>query len=165
MPESELDNRSRARVSTLAGGIAAGLAGTAAMSGIQRLQRRLTGHNPRYLPASAMAELLRVRPQGRVGTRRLNALAQALFGATSGTMRGVVGLTGTDGTRAVLGTFALLVTTSYGALVLLRSTDPPWAWTGQELCTDLVHKAILAAGASVAYEALHRTERGPERRR
>ena len=163
---SSLDDDELDALMSIAGRIMReGLAGTAAMSGIQRLQRRLTGHNPRYLPASAMAELLRVRPQGRVGTRRLNALAQALFGATSGTMRGVVGLTGTDGTRAVLGTFALLVTTSYGALVLLRSTDPPWAWTGQELCTDLVHKAILAAGASVAYEALHRTERGPERRR
>jgi hypothetical protein len=132
-------------------GLAAGLAGTVALTLSQRIEMRLSGRPPSDLPAQVAEGLFRISPRGR--RRELVATAMHWINNTSsGLSRAALGAAGLRGAPAVAGTFVLYLG---GEALLFRSLGfEPAALRP----VDALHAAVYAATASGAYELLDRFE-------
>jgi hypothetical protein len=128
-------------------GLAAGLAGTAALTLSQTIEMRITGRPPSDLPAQVAEGLLGISPRGR--RREHVATATHWFNNTaSGLGRAALGGAGIRGAPAALGTFALYL--GGAALVFTRLGVAP----ALPRPVDLVHAGVYAAVTSSVYELL-----------
>jgi hypothetical protein len=135
---------------TAARGLAAGLAGTAALTVSQRIEMAITGRPPSDLPAQVAEGVLGISPHGR--QRELVALGTHWFNNTSsGLGRAALAGAGLRGAAAVLGTFVLYL--GGGAVLFTRLGIAP-AVPRQ---VDLLHAGVYAAVTSSVYERLERS--------
>jgi hypothetical protein len=138
----------------LARGLAAGFAGTVALTISQRIEMRLTGRPASDLPAQVAEGLLGISIRGR-RTRAVAAFGEHWFNNTvSGVGRAVLAAAGLRGAPAAAGTFALY----FGGSALLFSrlglAPPPWRRGARQLAIDVLHAGVWAATTSAAYELL-----------
>jgi hypothetical protein len=134
---------------TGARGLAAGLAGTAALTVSQRIEMRVTGRPPSDLPAKVAEGVLGISPRGR--QRELVATATHWFNNTSvGLGRAALGSAGLRGAPAAFGTFVLYL--GGGALMFTRLGVA----SAVPRPVDLVHAGVYAAVTSTVYERLDR---------
>ena len=133
----------------IARGLAAGFAGTVALTLSQRIEMRLSGRPPSDLPAQVAEGLFRISPRGR--RRELVATAMHWINNTSsGLSRAALGAAGLRGAPAVAGTFVLYLG---GEALLFRSLGfEPAALRP----VDVLHAAVYAAATNAAYELLER---------
>ena len=151
----------------LARGLAAGVAGTAAMTGFQELVRRVRGDGGRPprrwadTPAAAQIgkRLLEGVFEQRVTLRRAPLLTHAfhwgygtalggLYGLVQGTVRAnpwAMGL-GFGGTAWAL---------SYAELVPMGLQKPPWEYEPAAIATDLSYHLVYGLGVAGGFEALN----------
>lgn len=135
----------------LALGVAAGLAGTAAMTATQAIEMRLTGREPSLVPGRVLAGLLRRDAQGEE-LERLSVAMHWGHGIAMGALRGLMGHPG--GRVVGLGHFVGLWSGDGALYVALGVAPPPWRWELSALLTDLGHKGVYAAVTSAAYGRL-----------
>jgi hypothetical protein len=133
----------------IARGLAAGFAGTVALTLSQRIEMRLSGRAPSDLPAQVAEGLLGISPRGR--RRELVATAAHWINNTSsGLSRAALGAAGLHGAPAAAGTFVLYLG---GEALLFRSLGfEPAALRP----VDVLHAAVYAAATNAAYELLER---------
>ena len=136
-----------ALLGTAARGLAAGFAGTAALTVSQRIEMRITGRPPSDLPARVAEGLLGISTTGR--RRELAGVAAHWVNNTaSGLGRAALGAFGLRGPPAVAGTFVLYLG---GEALLFRSLGfEPAALRP----VDVLHAAVYATVTNTAYERL-----------
>ena len=136
-----------ALLDTAARGLAAGLAGTAALTVSQRIEMRITGRPASDLPARVAEGVLGISPRGR--QRELVATATHWFNNTSsGLGRAALGAVGLRGLPAAVGTFGLYL--GGAALLFTRLGVAP----ALPRPVDLAHAGVYAAVTSGVYERL-----------
>jgi hypothetical protein len=142
-------------VGTLSKGVAAGLAGGAVMTAIEKAEQALTGRPDSYVPGHTLAHLLGLPHPDR---DRLGRNLAMHFGtaATAGVLRGAMSAANLRGPAAsFLHTWVRLAIdqtlenrTGVGA--------PPLSWPRQELVIDVAHKAVYAFATGAVADALIR---------
>lgn len=137
-------------------GLAAGLAGTAAMTLSSRLEAKLRRREPSTTPARAASQVLGVAPVDDRGERRFNNLVHWGYGTGWGAVRGVLGAVGLSGVPAA---GLHLAAVWGGEQVVLPATGAGSAateWGGTEVAIDVWHHVVYAAATSIAYAWLDR---------
>lgn len=137
-------------------GLAAGLAGTAAMTVSSTLEAKVRGRDASTTPARAASRVLGVAPVDEVGEKRFNNLVHWGYGTGWGAVRGLFAATGLSGLPA---TAAHLGAVWGGEQVVLPATgagEPATKWGGTEVAIDLWHHVVYAAATGLAYAWLDR---------
>lgn len=137
-------------------GLAAGVAGTAAMTVSSTLEAKLRGREPSTTPARAASKVLGVAPVDEQGERRFNNLVHWGYGTGWGSIRGVLGAIGLGGAPATL---AHLAAVWGGEQVVLPATgagSPATQWESKEVAIDLWHHAVYVTAVGAAYAWLDR---------
>jgi hypothetical protein len=140
-------------VSKAGRGLAAGFAGTVALTASQRIEMRLTGRPPSDLPARVAEGVLRIHPSGRrrelVGTA-----AHWCNNTASGLGRAALDRAGLRGARAAAAGFALYLGGSAVLFTGLGLAPPLWRRPPRELAIEAVHAAVWAGVTNAAYEVM-----------
>jgi hypothetical protein len=141
-------------VAAIGNGLAAGLAGTAAMTVSSTVEMKLRGRAPSTVPARAAAKVLGVEPTDE---RRFATFVHWIYGTAWGAVRGVIGTLGCRGPDAAALHFATVWGTELAVLPALDIGVPPaWRWSATEIAVDAFHHAVYATVTSAAYEWLDR---------
>jgi hypothetical protein len=137
-------------------GLAAGVAGTAAMTVSSTLEARMRHRSPSTTPARAATAVLGVAPVDDRGERRFNQIVHWGYGTVWGGVHGVLAASG-------IGTVAATVAHAgavWGAeQAVLPATDVASTanqWQPSEVALDLFHHAVYAAATAMAYRWLER---------
>jgi hypothetical protein len=146
-------------------GLAAGFAGTIALTVSQRIEMSLTGRPPSDLPARVAEGVLGISPRGR--SRALVAFGTHwLNNTTSGLGRALIAGTGLRGAPAAGATFVLYLGGSAFLFTRLGLAPPPWRRGARELAIDMIHAGVYSVATSTVYELLDRPgTAGEEERR
>jgi hypothetical protein len=140
---------------TAARGLAAGFAGTVALTASQRIEMAVTGRPPSDLPVKVASGVLGIKPRGR--QRALVGFATHWFNNTSsGLGRAALGALGLRGAPAIAGTFVLYVG---GGAVLFRRLG----LSAGPSAVDVIHAGVYSVATNAAYEFLARTPASPPR--
>lgn len=137
-------------------GLAAGVAGTAAMTVSSTLEAKLRGREASTTPARAASKVLGVAPVDEDGERRFNTLVHWGYGTGWGAARGVLGAVGLGGIPATL---AHLAAVWGGEQIVLPATgagSPATQWGSTEVAIDLWHHLVYVGGVGMAYAWLDR---------
>ena len=135
-------------------GLAAGLAGTVALTLSETLEMRLTGREASTVPGQVGAKLLGRDPEQEPDIGRLTTVVHWTHGVSLGGVRGLLSLAGLGPVAATVVHYASVWG---GDALLYRTLDLapwPWQWKGAELAPDLFHKGVYAAATGVVFEAL-----------
>jgi hypothetical protein len=145
----------RALPAAVGDGLAAGAAGTAAMTLSSTLEMRRRGREPSTVPARAAAKLLGVEPTGEAERPRFANLVHWAYGTGWGAVRGFIGAADARGPRAAALFFGTVWATELVTLPLLDIGVPPVSrWSAEEIGIDALHHLLYAAGTSVVYDRL-----------
>lgn len=123
-------------------GMAAGVAGVAAMTLAEKLEQAVTRRPNSYVPAHTLERLLRLPHRPDAQRLRLNQAMHWGQGILLGAVRGLMAA------RGVRGPVGSLLFTNLRLLndqTLENATGvgtPPWRWPVDEQALDLTHKAI-----------------------
>jgi hypothetical protein len=140
-------------VTALLKGAAAGLAGGAVMTAVEKAEQAVTGRPGSFVPGRTLAHLLGL--PDRDSDRQARNLAMHFGTAASvGALRGVMSASNLRGpTASFLHTWIRLAVdqtlengTGVGA--------PPLSWPRQELVIDVAHKAVYAFATGAFADAL-----------
>ena len=138
-------------------GLAAGLAGTSAMTLGQHVEMAVTRRKPSRSPARAVEELGNVELASRGDERRASVPVHFAYGTTLG-----LGLVALEPIREPWRT-ALFFAAVWGAGVALLTSlglaSPPHRQRPGSLATDLGHHIVYAVTASLAFEFANRHAR------
>ena len=138
-------------------GLAAGLAGTAAMSLSSTIEAKVRHREPGTAPADAASKLLGVKPAGERQAKRFNTVVHWAYGTGWGAVRGLLGCTGLPGPAASAAHLAMLWGSEQVTLPALGATPPLTEQGAAEIAIGAWHTAVYAAVTGAAYEALNRT--------
>jgi hypothetical protein len=137
-------------------GLAAGLAGTAAMTVSSTLEAKLRGREASTAPARAASKVLGVAPVDEQGERRFNSLVHWGYGTGWGAARGVFAAVGLGGVPATLAHLGAVWGSEQVALPATGAAPPATQWEATEVVIDVWHHVVYAAATSVAYRWLDR---------
>lgn len=137
-------------------GLAAGLAGTAALTAVQRIEMMITGREGSNAPAEAVEEVLDLQPESEAAEERLGKLTHWAYGAGWGAVRGLLGAAGLKGPAATAVHFAAVWGTAMLMLPRLGLAPPVKEWGGKQIAKDAFFHAIYAVAAGQAYDQLDR---------
>jgi hypothetical protein len=135
-------------------GLAAGLAGVAAMTLAEKVEQQLTRRPNSYVPAHTLERLLGLprRPdEERLGMNWAMHWGQGIL------MGAVRGLMARHGFRGPVGSFLFMNLRLLNDQSLENATGvgaPPWTWPADEQAIDLLHKAIYAFVTGAVADAL-----------
>jgi hypothetical protein len=138
-------------------GLAAGVAGTAAMTLSSTIEAKIRQRKSSTAPADAASKVLGVKPEGEEQAKRFATIVHWLYGTSWGAVRGLLGCAGLPAPVASAAHMVLLwgseqvMLPALGVSPRLIKQDVP------EIAIDLWHDAVYAAVAGAAYEALNRT--------
>jgi len=135
------------------GGLAGGLAGAAVMTAVEKLEQRATGRPNSYVPARALAHLLRL-PKPDEDRWGRNMAMHYGTGALVGVLRGVMAEAGLRGPWAATLFTPLRLTVDQTLENATGVGAPPWTWPRDELVIDVAHKAVYALVTGVAVDRL-----------
>ena len=125
-------------------GMAAGLAGVAAMTAGEKLEQLLTQRPNSFVPAHTLERLLGL-PNKPDGERQ--GLNWAMHWGQGILLGGVRGLMAETGLRGPVGSFLFLNLRLLNDQTLENATgvgSPPWTWPVDEQVIDLLHKGVYA---------------------
>jgi hypothetical protein len=142
-------------IGRLTKGMVAGVAGTIAMTVSERLEMAVSGREASTVPGQVGAHLLpRQDPGSTIDVQRLNSPVHWAHGISMGALRGVLDQAGLRGLPASAAHFALLWGGDAALYRALGTADVPWRWDGDELASDLLHKAVYAVVTGAVYDAM-----------
>jgi hypothetical protein len=135
-------------------GLAAGLAGTAAMTVSSTIEMKIRGRTGSSAPADAAGKLLGVRPAGEKESKRFGTLVHWAYGTGWGAARGILAALGLPAPAATAAHLALVWGTEQVMLPALQVAPPAPQWGAKELAVDGWHHLVYAGAAGAAYELL-----------
>lgn len=137
-------------------GLAAGIAGTAAMTVSSTFEAKLRGRASSTAPARAASKVLGVAPVDEIGERRFNTLVHWGYGTGWGAVRGVLAAAGVSGVPATGLHLAAVWGAEQVVLPATGASGPATKWEPTEVAVDLWHHVVYAVGAGLAYAWLDR---------
>jgi len=137
-------------------GLAAGLAGTAAMTLSSVIEAKVRQREASTAPADAASKLLGVQPTGEAQAKRFSTLVHWAYGTSWGAVRGLLDCSGLPGPAASAAHLAVLWGAEQVILPGLGVAPPLTKWGGKEIVIDAWHHVTYAAATGAAYEALNR---------
>jgi hypothetical protein len=147
-------DRGRGAAATIARGVAAGLAGAAAMSVSTNAEMRLRGRPPSDAPIRAFGRLPGVHARGKRRRRRVLVGGHLATSLTVGAARGVLELAGARPRPAAAAVFALALVPEVVVVPALGAVRPPWRWSRAEMAVTLLHHGVYAAAVNGASRLL-----------
>ena len=147
-----MDGR-RALAGAAARGVAAGLAGVAAMTAAEKVEQRLTGRPSSYVPARTLGRLLGLASPDADNWPRNMAMHWS-NGVVLGAVRGVMAAANLRGPWAAVMHAPLRLTWDQTLENLTGVGAPPWTWPRDELVIDLLHKSVFSLATGAVADAL-----------
>lgn len=145
----------RRPVGVLARGVAAGLAGTAAMTVSSTVEARLRGRPASTAPARAAQKVLGIEEFVSEGAQeRFSTAVHWGYGTGWGVARALLGTLGLSPAVAAPTHFAAMWGGALAMLPALGVTPPPTRWGREEVAIDLFHHLVYEGSTSLAYELL-----------
>jgi hypothetical protein len=135
-------------------GLAAGLAGTAAMTVSSTIEMRIRGRAGSSAPADAAGKLLGIRPAGEKESKRFGTIVHWAYGTGWGAARGILAALGMPAPAATAAHVALVWGTEQVMLPALEVAPPATQWGAKELAVDCWHHLVYAGATGAAYELL-----------
>ena len=135
-------------------GLAAGLAGVAAMTAAEKLEQAITRRPDSYVPAHTLERLLGLAQKPDEERLWLNRGMHWGQGILLGAARGLMA---ERGLRGPVGSFLFLNLRLLNDQTLENATGvgaPPWTWPLDEQAIDLLHKAVYAVVTGVVADRL-----------
>jgi hypothetical protein len=146
-------------------GLAAGAAGTVAMTAGEKVEQRITGRPNSHVPGRVLARLLPVSERPGRQRQAVNLAMHLSQGALVGVVRSLMA---NAGMRGAVASAMFAVVRLSNDQILENATGvgaPPATWPRQELVVDLLHKAVYAfATGAVADMLAARNGPGPGQR-
>lgn len=137
-------------------GLAAGLAGTAAMTISSTIEAKLRHREPSTAPADAASKLLGVKPEGDKQAKRFSTIVHWAYGTSWGAVRGLLGCTGLPAPAASAVHMGALWGSEQVSLPALGVSPPLTKQDPTEIAIAAWHELVYAAVTGAAYEALNR---------
>ena len=138
-------------------GLAAGLAGTAAMTISSTLEAKLRGREFSTAPAKAAAKALGIEQfDDGIAYARFSNLVHWGYGTGWGAVRGILRGLGFSPKLATPMHFAALWGSAVYTLPKYDVAPPVTEWSAQDLAIDLLHHLVYISAAAKAYELLDR---------
>ncbi len=125
-------------------GMAAGIAGVAAMTAAEKIEQQLTHRPNSYIPGRTLLALAGRRPPESSTPTIANHAMHWGTGAVLGALRGVWSAIGLRGPRASLAHTVVRLSTDQTLENGTGVGAPPRTWPRQEEAVDLLHKAIYS---------------------
>jgi len=136
-------------------GLAAGFAGTAAMTISSTIEMKLRGREGSSAPADATAKVLGIDGFADDAAKaRFGTLVHWGYGTGWGAVRAALDLAGLAPAKATAAHFAAIWGNEAAMLPALGVAPPFWTWGAQEVAIDVWHHVVYAVATGVAYEAL-----------
>lgn len=168
--------------STLGKGLAAGLAGTLAITVSQMIEMKLTNRGMSDAPAKVGGDVLGVEPKGEAELEKRKAdhssngvhevedkvafnkdkfsqLMHFGYGTGWGEARGIMDLIGIRGLLASLLHFGAVWGTALVMLPAKNAAQPVTKWPPKQIVIDVIHHAVYALAAGVMYDAMSDEEK------
>lgn len=140
-------------------GLAAGLAGTAALTAVQRIEMMITDREGSSAPAEAVEKVLDLRPENEAAGERLGHLTHWAYGTGWGAVRGLLGAAGLKGHAATAVHFAAVWGAALVMLPRLGLAPPVKEWGARQIAKDAFFHAVYAVATGQAYDQLDRNGR------
>ena len=141
--------------SSIGKGLAAGLAGTAAMTVSGTREARLRHRKPSSAPARATAKVLGITSfEDDIARARFNDLSHWGYGTGWGMARGLFDAAGLTPLAATLAHGAAVWGSEQVALPALDIAPPAIFWAPQEIAIDAFHHTVYALATGIAYRQL-----------
>ncbi|MEY2440786.1 MAG: hypothetical protein QOJ46_212 [bacterium] len=141
---------------TIGKGLAAGLAGTAAMTLSSTIEMRRRGRDASTAPADATAKVLGIAGFTDDGAKaRFSNLVHWGYGTSWGVMRALLGCTGLSPAAATAAHLAAVWGNEAVMLPALDVAPPFYTWGAKEVAIDVSHHVVYALATGAAYELLH----------
>ncbi len=145
--------RRPALAAAAARGVAAGLAGVAAMTAAEKLEQRFTRRPDSYVPAHTLGHVLGLRRPDADDWARNMAMHWS-NGVVLGAVRGIMAAANLRGPWAGLMHTQLRLTWDQTLENLTGVGAPPWTWPRDELAIDVAHKAVFSFTTGAVADAL-----------
>ena len=139
-----MSSRTTALASAAARGVAAGLAGVAAMTAAERAEQALTGRPSSYVPARALMTMMGRSPADDRQSVMWNHAMHWGTGALLGALRGVWSATGIRGPGATATHTVVRLAFDQTMENATGVGAPPSTWPRGERVVDATHKALFA---------------------
>jgi hypothetical protein len=142
--------------SALGRGFAAGLAGTAAMTAVQKIEMEISNREASSAPAEAVEKVLDVEPETETeaAEERLAQLTHWAYGGAWGAFRGLLDVAGLRGPAATAVHFAAVWGGAMVMLPRLGLAPPVKEWGGKQIAKDALFHAVYAVAAGQAYDRM-----------
>lgn len=137
-------------------GMAAGAAGTAALTAVQRVEMQIEDRPPSTAPAEAVEKVFDFDVEREKDEVRLAHAVHWGYGTLWGGVRGLLGGLGMSAPTATAVHFALVTGAAMTIMPALDLAEPPTEWSKKDLAIDLLHHAVYAVATAAAYEGLRR---------
>ncbi|MBO0770463.1 MAG: hypothetical protein J2P35_03295 [Actinobacteria bacterium] len=141
-------------------GLAAGAAGTAAMTVSSAAESRLRSRPASTAPARAASKVLGVTPVDEQAEKRFAAAVHWAYGTGWGAVRGLLAVAGLPPAAATAAHLAVLWGTEQVMLPALDVTPPVTQWGLREAAIDSIHHVVYASATGAAFQLLSRPGRG-----
>lgn len=125
-------------------GVAAGIAGVAAMTASEKLEQWVTKRPNSYVPGRTLLALAGRRPPERSKPLTANHGMHWGTGLLVGALRGVWAASGLRGPRASLAHTVVRLATDQTLENATGVGAPPWTWPRKEQAVDVLHKAVYS---------------------
>jgi hypothetical protein len=140
---------------TVGKGLAAGLAGTAAMTLSSTIEMRLRGRDASNAPADAGAKVLGIESFADDAAKaRFSNLVHWGYGTGWGAVRGLLALTALSPAAATGAHLAAVWGNEAIMLPALDVAPPFYTWGATEVAIDVWHHAVYAGATGIAFELL-----------
>ena len=137
-------------------GMAAGFAGTLAMTAAQMLEMKITGREASPMPAKAVEKVFALQPENKGAEARLGTLVHFAYGTSWGAVRGILHTLGLSPVQAMAGHWSVVQSTEAVMLPALKLTPPVTQWGGKQVAQDTLFHAVYAGATELAFEYLQR---------
>ncbi|MDQ4142227.1 MAG: hypothetical protein M3198_00525 [Actinomycetota bacterium] len=141
-------------VEVLIKGLAAGVAGTAAMTASEKIEQSITGREDSMVTAEVGAMVAKPPIETGAQAQKLGQVVHWMHGVTWGAVRGLLALTPLNAFTASALHYASLWTSDALLYRVLKIEPLPHQWEKQALVIDLFHKLVLSAVTSLVFLAL-----------
>ncbi|MEA2324231.1 MAG: hypothetical protein QOD81_4081 [Solirubrobacteraceae bacterium] len=134
-------------------GLAAGLAGGAVMTAVEKVEQALTGRPSSHVPGRTLAHLLGLPHPDRDSVARTWAMHYATAAAV-GVLRAVMAAANLRGPGGSLMHSQVRLCIDQTLENATGVGAPPWTWPRDELVVDVFHKTVYAMATGAIADAL-----------
>ena len=137
-------------------GLAAGLAGTAAITASTMIESKLRGRGESQAPAEAAQKVIGVEATSEENKARFSTMVHWAYGTGWGAARGLLDAAGLSPLAATATHAALVWGAEQAMLPSMKLAPPPTEQGAAELAVDGAHHLLYAVATGAAYSLLSR---------